>query len=102
MADAADHASTIAMASGSTPLPPRSLPPRHSGGGLNLAPRHILLALYLHDRDLNPGDPQFLAPRLATPTPEAWTDRAPEEIAAYLQIRCRQFNTALGRQKGTP
>ena len=35
MADAADHAWTIAMARGSTPLPPHSPPLRHSGGGLN-------------------------------------------------------------------
>ena len=48
VADAADHAWTIAMATGSTPLPPRSQPLRHSGGGLNVAARHVLPALYLH------------------------------------------------------
>ena len=49
MADAADHAWTIAVATGNTPLPPHSPPLRHSGGGLNVAARHILLALYLHN-----------------------------------------------------
>ena len=38
MADAADHAWTIAVATGSTPLPPHSPPLRHSGGGLNVQP----------------------------------------------------------------
>ena len=88
MADAADHAWTIAVATGSTPLPPHSPPLRHSGGGLNVAAHHILPALYLHHRDLH--------------LPEAWADTAPEEIAAYLRITCRRFNTALGRQKGIP
>ena len=50
MADAADHAWAIAVAAGNTPLPPHSPPLRHSGGGLNVAARHILLALYLHHR----------------------------------------------------
>ena len=102
MADAADHAWTIAVATGSTPLPPHSLPLRHSGGGLNVAARHILLALYLHHRDLHLPDPQLPAPQAAALTPEAWADTAPEEIAAYLRITCRQFNTALGRRKVTP
>ena len=101
MADAADHAWTIAMARASTPLPPHSLPLHDSGGGLNLAARHVLLALYLHDRDLHLPDPQLPAPQAAAPTPEAWAHRATEEIAAYLRITCRQFNTTLGRQKGT-
>ena len=51
MADAADHAWAIAVAAGNTSLPPHSPPLRHSGGGLNVAARHILLALYLHHRD---------------------------------------------------
>ena len=102
MADAADHAWTIAVATGSTPLPPHSPPLRHSGGGLNVAARHILLALYLHHRDLHLPDPQLPAPQAAALTPEAWADTAPEEIAEYLRITCRQFNTALGRRKGTP
>ena len=102
MADAADHAWTIAVATGSTPLPPHSPPLRHSGGGLNVAARHILLALYLHHRDLQLRDPQLPAPQAAALTPEAWADTAPEEIAAYLRITRRQFNTALGRQKRTP
>ena len=100
--DAADHAWTIAVAKGSTPLPPHSPPLRHSGGGLNVAARHILLALYLHHRDLHLPDPQLPAPQAAVLTPEAWADTAPEEIAAYLRITCRRFNTALGRRKGTP
>ena len=102
VADAADHAWTIAMATGSTPLPPHSPPLRHSGGGLNVAARHILLALYLHHRDLHRPDPQLPAPQAAALTPESWADTAPEEIAAYLRITCRRFNTALGRRKGTP
>ena len=50
MADAADHAWTMAVATGSTPLPPHSPPLRHSAGGLKIAARHILLTLYLHHR----------------------------------------------------
>ena len=84
MADAADHAWTIAMAGGSTPLPPDSPPLRHSGGGLNVAARHVLLALYLHHRDLHLSDPQLPAPKAAAPAPEVWADTAPEDIAAYL------------------
>ena len=57
MADATDHAWTIAIARGSAPLPPHNAPPRHSGGGLNVAARHALLALYLHHRDLHLPDP---------------------------------------------
>ena len=102
MADAADHAWTIAVATGSTPLPPHSPPLRHSGGGLNVAARHILLVLYLHHCDLHLPDPQLPAPQAAALTPEAWADTAPEEIAAHLRITCRQFNTSLGRRKGTP
>ena len=84
MADAADQAWTIAVATGSTPLPPHSPPLRHSGGGLNVAAPHILLALYLHHHDLHLPDPQLMAPQAAALTPEAWADKAPEEIAAYL------------------
>ena len=67
MADAADHAWTIAVATGSTPLPPHSPPLRHSGGRLNVAARHVLLALYLHHRDLHLPDPQVPAPQAASP-----------------------------------
>ena len=102
VADAAGHAWTIARATGSTPLPPHSPPLRHSGGGLNVAAHHVLLALYLLHCDLHLPDPQLPAPGAAAPTQEAWADTAPEEIAAYLQITCRRFNTALGRQEGTP
>ena len=102
MADAADHAWTIAMATASTPLPPRSPPLCHSGGGLNVAARHVLLALYLHHHDLHLPNLQLSVPQAAAPTPEAWADTAPEEIAAYLRITCRRVNTALGRRKGTP
>ena len=75
---------TIAMATGSTPLPPHSSPLRHSGGGFNSAARHVLIALYLHHRDLHLPDPQLPAPQAAVPTPEAWAEMAPEEIEAYL------------------
>ena len=90
------------MITGSTPLPPHSPPLCHSGGGLNVAARHVLLALYLHHRDLHLPDRQLPAPQAAVLTPEAWADTAPEEIAAYLRITCRRFNTALCRRKGTP
>ena len=102
MADAANHAWTIAMATCSTPLPPDSPTLRHSGGGFNVAARHVLLALYLHHRDLHLPDPQVPAPQAVAPTPEALADTAPEKIAAYLRITCRRNNTALSRQKGTP
>ena len=65
---------------------PHSPPLRHSGGGLNVAARHVLLALYLHHRDPHLPDPQLQAPQAAALTPEAWADTAPEEIAAYLRI----------------
>ena len=42
VADAADHAWTIAIATCSAPLPPHSLPPRHSGRDLSVAAYHIL------------------------------------------------------------
>ena len=96
--DATDHAWTIAMATGSAPLPSKSPPLRHRRGGLNVAARHIFLALYLHHRDLHLPDPQLPALRAATPAPEAWAGTAPQEIADYLRITCRWFNTALGRQ----
>ena len=102
MADTADHAWTKAMATSSTPLPPHSPPLRHSGGGLNVATRHVLLALYLHHRDLHLPDPQLRAPQVAAPPPEARADTAPEDIAGYIRITCLRFNTALGRRKGTP
>ena len=84
MADAGDHAWTIAMATGSTPLLPHSPPRRHSGGGLNVAARRVLLALYPYHRDLHLRDPQLPAPQAAALTPEGWADMAPEELAAYL------------------
>ena len=102
MSDAADHKWTIAMATGSTPLHPHSLPLCHSGGGLNPAARQVLLPLYLQHLDLHLPDPQLPAPQAATLTLEAWADTEPEEIAAFLRITCRRFNTALGRRKGTP
>ena len=77
VAHAADHAGTIAMATSSTPLPPHSAPLRHSGGDLNVAAHHVLLALYLHHRHLHLPDPQLPAPKAAAPTPEAWADTAP-------------------------
>ena len=52
-------------------LPPGSPPLRHSGGGLNVAARAVLLALYLHHGDLHLPDPQLPAPQAAAPTPEA-------------------------------
>ena len=64
--------------------------------------RHVLLALYLRRRDLHLPDPQLPARQAAAPTPEAWADTAPEEIAASLRITCRRVNTALGRRNGTP
>ena len=99
MADAADHAWTIAVATGSTPLSPHSRPLRHSGGSSNVVARHILLALYLHHRDLHLPDPQLPAPQAAALTPEAWADTAPEEIAAYLRITCRRSTPPLADGK---
>ena len=65
-----------------------------------MAARHILLALYLHHRDLHLPDPQLPAPQAAALTPEAWADTAPEEIAAYLRTTvsaaspiCSDFQT---------
>ena len=78
-----------------TPAPP-SPPLRHSWGGLIVAARNVLLALYLHHCDLHLPDPQLPAPQAAALTPEAWAHTAPEEIAAYLRNTCRRFNTALG------
>ena len=69
VADPADHAWTIAMATGGAALPPHSPPLRHSGGGLHVAAHHVLLALYLHRRGLNLPLPQLPAPRAAAPSP---------------------------------
>ena len=102
MAVAADHAWTIAVATGSTPLPPHSPPLRHSGGDLSVAARHILLVLYLPTETYTSQTHNSRPPKAAALTPEAWADTAPEEIAAYLRITCRRFNNALGRRKGTP
>ena len=90
------------MAAGDTPLPLHSPPLCHSGGGLNMAARHILLALYLHYRDVRLPDSQLLMPRTAAPAPEAWAGTAPEEVADYLRRTCGGFNSAFGRQKGAP
>ena len=60
-----------------------------------MAARHVILALYPHHRDLHLPDPQLLPPKTAALAPEALADTAPEEIAAYLRITCRRFNTAL-------
>ena len=102
MANAADHAWTIAIATGGAPLPPHSPPLRNSGGGLNVAARHILLPLYLQQSDPHFRDSQLPGPRAAAPAPEAWAEAAPEEVADYLRHTCRRLNTALSRQKGTP
>ena len=101
-ADPADHVSTIAMATGDAFLPLHSPPLRNSGGGLNVAARHILLALYLHHRGLHLPNPQPPAPRARAPATEAWAQMAPEEVADYLRRTCRRFNTDFGRQKETP
>ena len=84
MADAADHAWTIARATGSAPLLSHSPPPRHSGGGLNVASHDILLALYLHHRDLHLPETQLPATRAAAPAPEAWAETALQEKADHL------------------
>ena len=78
---------------------PQQPTPTPQRGRLDVAAPHVLLALYLHHRDLHLPDPQLLAPQAATPTPEVWADTAPEEIAAYLRITCRRFNTALAGGK---
>ena len=98
----ADHTWAITVATGDTPLPPRGPPLCHSGGGFNVAARHIVLALYLHHHDLHLPDPHLPTPRTAAPAPEAWADTALEEVADYLWRTCRRFNNAFNRQKGTP
>ena len=98
-ADPADHAWTIAMATGDTLLPIHSLPLSHSRGGLNVAVRHVLLAHYLHHRDLHLPDLQLPTPRTAAPAAKAWAETAPEEVADHLWRTCRRFNTAFGRLK---
>ena len=102
MADPTDHTWTIAIATGNAPLPPHSPTLPDSGGGLKVAARHILLALYLHHRGLHLPDPQLPASRAAAQAPEAWVETAPEEVADYLRHTCCRFNTASSRQKGTP
>ena len=79
-----------------TPAPAHSPPLRYSGGGLNVAARHILLALYPRHRDLHFRD------HAAGPAPEGLAETAEKEVAEYLPITCRRFNTPVGRQKGTP
>ena len=66
-ADPADHAWTIAMATGDTSLPLHSPPLRHSEGGWNVAARHIFRALYLHNRDLHFPEPQLPFPPHSSP-----------------------------------
>ena len=81
MADPTDHAWTTALAMGDAPLPSPSPPLRYRVGGLNVAARQILLALYLNQRGPHLLDPQLPAPRAAAPAPEAWAERASEEVA---------------------
>ena len=80
-ADPADHVWATAVATGGTPMPLYSPPLRHSGSGLNMAARHILLALYLHHRGLHLPDPHIPTPHIAAPAPEAWPETAPEDVA---------------------
>ena len=101
-ANPADHAWTIAKATGDAPLPLHSPPLGHSGGSLNVAARHIPLTLYLHHHGLHLPDPKLSPPRAAAPAPEAWAETAPEEVADYLRRTCRGFDTAFGLQKGAP
>ena len=61
-ADLADDVWTIAMTRGAAPLALRSPTLRHSGGSLNLAACHIVLAKYLHHRYLCLLNPQLPAP----------------------------------------
>ena len=82
------YAWAIAMAMGDTPMPLHSPPQRHSGGGLNAAARHILLALYLHHRDLLLSDPHLPAPCIAAPATETLAETAPEEVADYFRPTC--------------
>ena len=88
VADPADHAWTIAMATGGAPLPPQQPALRHSKGGLSVAARHIVLALYHYYRGLHLPDLQLPAPLAAAPAPEAWAETAPEEVADYLRRTC--------------
>ena len=90
------------MATSHAPLPLQSLPLRYSGGGVNVAARHILLALYLHHPGLHLPDQQLPALKAAAPAPEAWAETAPDEVADYLRRTCRAFNTASGGQKEAP
>ena len=66
-ADPADHAWTIAMATGDTLLPLHSPPLRHSGCGWDMAAGHILLALYLHHCHLHLPDPTTPNPPHSSP-----------------------------------
>ena len=85
-----------------SPLPPHNPPLRHSGGGLNVAASHNILAFYLNHRYPELPDPHLPIPRTAAPAPEAFGETAPEEVADYLWRTCRRLNNASGRQKGTP
>ena len=84
-----------------TPVPPQPAPTPQPGR-LELAPCHILLALYVHHRGLHLPDPQPPAPGTAAPAPEGWAETAPEKVADHLRRTCRRFNSAFGRQKGAP
>ena len=90
------------MATADAPLPFHSPPLRHSGDGLNVAVRHILLTVYLHHPSLRLPDAHLPTPHTAAPAPEAWAETAPEEVADYLRRTCRRFNNAFSRQVGTP
>ena len=87
---------------GDTPLPLHSPPLSYSGGGWNVAARHILLALYVHHCHLHLSDLHLRDPCIAAPAPEARAGAAPEEVADYLRHTCRRFINAFGWQKGTP
>ena len=82
------------MATGDAPLPLHSPPLRHSRGGLNVAARHIILALYFHHGGLHLSDPQLPATLVAALAAESWAHTAPEEEADHLQRPCCRFNTA--------
>ena len=87
-ADTEDHALTISIANGDTALSPHIPPLHHSRDGLNMAARHILLALCFHRCDLHLPDPHLLAPRIAAPALEAWATTAPEQVAENLRRVC--------------
>ena len=99
MVDAADHAWTIAIAQPAHPCPPTARPCATAGAARTWRPA---TCLWRYTSTTVTSIPQPSALQAAAPPPEAWADTVPEEIAAYLQITVRRFNTALGRLKGTP